>query len=98
MPQLDPVLKGLDADLKVAGNEEDEQALKKQIKARQDALLPVYLQVTHDRVLFAPYRWGDFALVFFFRCCHRLGTLEPWKNVIRVLEGCYQLATLTKES
>lgn len=43
--QLDPVLNGLDADMKVAGSEEDEQALKKQIKAREDALLPMYLQV-----------------------------------------------------
>lgn len=43
--QLDPVLMGLDADMKVAGSEEDEQGLKKQIKAREDALLPMYLQV-----------------------------------------------------
>lgn len=45
-PQLDPVLLGLDADLKLAGSEEDEQALKQQIKAREDALLPMYLQVS----------------------------------------------------
>ncbi|CAN0182224.1 unnamed protein product, partial [Hapterophycus canaliculatus] len=45
---LDPVLKGLDADLPVAGSEEDEQALKKQIAAREHALLPMYLQVAHE--------------------------------------------------
>lgn len=44
--QLDPVLQGLDADMKVAGSEEDEQGLKKQIKSREDALLPMYLQVS----------------------------------------------------
>ena len=44
--QLDPVLLGLDADLKLVGSEEDEQALKQQIKAREDALLPMYMQVS----------------------------------------------------
>lgn len=43
--QLDPVLQGLDGDVPMAGSEEDEQALKKQIKSRENALLPMYLQV-----------------------------------------------------
>lgn len=44
--QLDPVLIGLDAAMKMAGSEEDEHTLKKQIKTREDSLLPMYLQVT----------------------------------------------------
>ncbi|CAM9423058.1 unnamed protein product [Ascophyllum nodosum] len=48
MHELDPVLLGLDADLKLVGSEEDEQALKQQIKAREDALLPMYMQVAHE--------------------------------------------------
>lgn len=43
--QLDPVLKGLDADVATAGSEEDVEALKAQIKGRENALLPMYLQV-----------------------------------------------------
>lgn len=45
MEQLDPVLKGLDADVATAGSEEDVEALKAQIKSRENALLPMYLQV-----------------------------------------------------
>ena len=52
--QLDPVLQGLDADMKVAGSEEDEQSLKKQIKSREDALLPMYLQVSKPPALQKP--------------------------------------------
>ncbi|CBJ32783.1 Acetyl-CoA carboxylase [Ectocarpus siliculosus] len=48
MHELDPVLQGLDGDVPMAGSEEDEQALKKQIKSREDALLPMYLQVAHE--------------------------------------------------
>ncbi|CAN0462184.1 unnamed protein product, partial [Laminaria digitata] len=51
--QLDPVLQGLDADMKVAGSEEDQQALKKQIKSREDALLPMYLQVSKPPTVFS---------------------------------------------
>lgn len=43
--QLDPVLKGLDADVATAGSEEDVEALKAQIKSRENAFLPMYLQV-----------------------------------------------------
>lgn len=45
--QLDPVLKGLDADVATAGSEEDVEALKAQIKSRENALLPIYLQVEY---------------------------------------------------
>ncbi|CAM9940346.1 unnamed protein product [Pylaiella littoralis] len=48
MHELDPLLKGLDADVSMAGSEEDVQGLKKQIKSREDALLPMYLQVAHE--------------------------------------------------
>lgn len=39
------MLVGLDAEMAVAASEEDAAGLKKQIKAREDALLPMYLQV-----------------------------------------------------
>lgn len=39
------MLVGLDADMKVAVSEEDQAALKQQTKAREAALLPMYLQV-----------------------------------------------------
>lgn len=43
--QLDPVLVALDAEMSMAASEEDAAGLKKQIKSREDALLPMYLQV-----------------------------------------------------
>lgn len=43
--KLDPVLKGLDADVATAGSEEDVEVLKAQIKSRENGLLPMYLQV-----------------------------------------------------
>lgn len=43
--KLDPVLVVLDAEMSMAGSEEDALGLKKQIKSREDALLPMYLQV-----------------------------------------------------
>ncbi|KAG5181165.1 acetyl-CoA carboxylase [Tribonema minus] len=48
MHQLDVILRSLDADLEVAATPEDAAALKKQIKEREDALLPMYLQVAHE--------------------------------------------------
>lgn len=39
------MLKGLDADVASAGSEEDVEAFKAQIKSRENALLPMYLQV-----------------------------------------------------
>ena len=43
--RLDPLMVSLDAELEAATTEEDAIRLKKQIKDRQDALLPLYLQV-----------------------------------------------------
>jgi len=48
MHQLDPVLVGLDADLAQAAGSDDIDALTKQIKDREAALLPLYLQVAHE--------------------------------------------------
>lgn len=47
MHQLDPVLKGLDTELEVAATSEDAAILKAQIKEREAALMPMYLQVCH---------------------------------------------------
>ena len=47
MHQLDPILKSLDADLEVSSTPEDASGLKKQIKEREDTLMPMYLQVSH---------------------------------------------------
>jgi hypothetical protein len=47
MHQLDPILKSLDADLEVSSTPEDATGLKKQIKEREDTLMPMYLQVSH---------------------------------------------------
>jgi hypothetical protein len=46
MHQLDPILKSLDADLEVSSTPEDATGLKKQIKEREDTLMPMYLQVS----------------------------------------------------
>jgi len=48
MHQLDPVLVGLDADLAQAAGSDDIASLTKQIKDREAALLPLYLQVAHE--------------------------------------------------
>ncbi len=46
--RLDPLILDLDAQLDAASNEEDAIRLKKAIKDREDALLPLYLQVCDD--------------------------------------------------
>jgi len=48
MHRLDPLLQELDAELDIASTEEDARSLKKQIKAREDSLLPLYLQIAHE--------------------------------------------------
>ncbi|CAM9521547.1 unnamed protein product, partial [Choristocarpus tenellus] len=44
MHQLDEVLKGLDLDVEAAVSEDDAQRLREQIKQREEALMPMYLQ------------------------------------------------------
>ena len=46
MHQLDPILKSLDSELETADTAEDIASLKKQIKEREDTLMPMYLQVS----------------------------------------------------
>lgn len=48
MHQLDPLIKSLDAELEMSANDEDATGLKKQIKEREQQLLPMYLQVAHE--------------------------------------------------
>jgi len=48
MHRLDPLLQQLDSELDVAATEDDAEIIKKQIKSREDALLPLYLQVAHE--------------------------------------------------
>jgi hypothetical protein len=48
MHQLDPVLSQLDSELGVASDAGEQATLQKQIKERETALLPLYLQVAHE--------------------------------------------------
>merc|ERR1719326_1399890 len=48
MHQLDPVLMSLDEDLEMAGSETDVAEINEQIKDREAALMPLYLQVAHE--------------------------------------------------
>merc|ERR1711988_1912898 len=48
MHQLDPVLMSLDSELEMTASEDDAVDLKKQIKDRETALMPLYLQIAHE--------------------------------------------------
>ena len=48
MHQLDPVLMNLDSELEMTASEDDAVDLKKQIKDRETALMPLYLQIAHE--------------------------------------------------
>ncbi|CAM9330367.1 unnamed protein product [Chrysoparadoxa australica] len=48
MHQLDAQLQALDKEVEDAPTQEDIAALKQQIKAREEALMPMYLQVAHE--------------------------------------------------
>jgi len=48
MHQLDPVLMSLDAELETAASDMDVAELSNQIKDRETALMPLYLQVAHE--------------------------------------------------
>jgi acetyl-CoA carboxylase/biotin carboxylase 1 len=48
MHQLDPVLQHLDGELESAPTAEDATETKRAIKEREDAIMPLYLQVAHE--------------------------------------------------
>jgi len=48
MHRLDPLLQTLDGELEQAPSSEEADKIRAQIKAREDTLLPLYLQVAHE--------------------------------------------------
>lgn len=48
MHRLDPVIQALDGELQNAKTEVDATKLKQQVKEREEALLPLYMQVAHE--------------------------------------------------
>ena len=48
MHRLDPVLQQLDADIALCSMDSDAIVLQEKVRAREEALLPLYLQVAHE--------------------------------------------------
>lgn len=106
MHRLDPELKLLDSELEMTESEDDSEAIRKQIAAREDLLKPVYLQAAtefadlHDKtgrmkakgVIKSAVSWEDSREFFYYRAKRRLSE-DFYVAQLRKVD-----ASLTKDS